>query len=327
MGTIILIASVVLIALIVIIGASYKRKLHKLYQKQPYQSVTGSDLEAELKGGNAYKHYKTRQDRLTMLITALCAAVVIIGGLAYASVNWWNKAEQQDIEQQRLQKEAEQEVAALLPDDLPMVAGASRYSKQGLYVRFVEYKAHKMAEILTTQKRWEKAAAQFEAKASQPEKLELIAGKVRYDEYQKLYDDMLSEQKRDFDKVQKLSFADWIVNQSYIYEIILFVIFFGLCIRSYKKKSYQILLWSCLAAGIACLFGIWYWGLWLNIGFLVTCCLVLVGAGLLTLSGFINLKDVSDGYFIICLLVGLFLFMGGLLCFGAYCAGNAILLV
>ena len=208
----------------------------------------------------------------------------------------------------------------MLPDDLPMVAGASRYSIQRLYVRFVEYKAHKMVEILAKQKSWEKAAAQFEAKASQPEKLELIAGKVRYDEYQKLYDDMLSEQKRDFDKVQKLSFADWIVNQSYIYEIILFVIFILLCIRSYKKKSYQTFLWSCLGAGIACLFGIWYWGLWLDIAFLIPCCLVPLGAGLLTLSGFINWKDVSDGYFVICWFGSLFLLIGGLLCFGAYCA-------
>ena len=317
MGTIILIASVVLIALIVIIGVSYKRKLHKLYQEQPYQSVTGSDLEAELKGGNAYKHYKTRQDRLTMLITALCAAVVIIGGLAYASVNWWNKAEQQDIEQQRLQKEAEQEVAALLPDNLPMIADASWYSIQGVYVRFVEYKSQKMAEILTTQKRWEKAAAQFKAKTSQPE---LSSDKVKYDEYQKLYDDMLSEQKRDFDKVQKLSFADWIVNQSYIYEIILFVIFFGLCIRSYKKKSYQTFLWSCLAAGIACLFGIWYWGLWLNIGFLISCCSVPVGAGLLTLSGFLSLKGSPERYQAICLIAGIFLLIIGLEWFGMYCA-------
>ena len=118
MGTIIVIIGAVLIALIVIIGASYKRRLRKQYQKQPYQSVTGTDLEAELKGGDAYKHYKRRQDRLTMLIKALCAAVVIMGGLVYASVNWWQESEPERIaraeqkriekaEQQRLQEEAE----------------------------------------------------------------------------------------------------------------------------------------------------------------------------------------------------------------------------
>ena len=113
-----MIIGAVLIALIVIIGASYKRRLRKQYQKQPYQSVTGTDLEAELKGEDAYKHYKRRQDRLTMLITALCAAVVIMGGLVYFSVTWWQESEPERIaraeqkriekaEQQRLQEEAE----------------------------------------------------------------------------------------------------------------------------------------------------------------------------------------------------------------------------
>ena len=314
-----MIVSVVLIALIVIIGASYKRKLHKLYQEQPYQSVTGSDLEAERNGSEAYKRYKTRQDRLTMLITALCAAVVIIGGMAYASVNWWNKAEQQDIEQQRLQKEAEQEVAEMIEVMPQMVASASRYSKRGLYARFVEYKAHKMVEILAKQKNLENDRMQFETTTAQQGKLQEFSGKIKYDEYQKLYDDMLSEQQSAFDKVQKLSFVEWIINQSFIYEIILFVIFILLCIRSYKKKSYQTFLWSCLAAGIACLFGIWYWGLWLDIAFLIPCCLVPFGAGLLTLSGFLNSKDDSDKQFL-CWFAGLFLLIGGLVWFCAYCA-------
>ena len=113
-----MIVGAVLIALIVGIGTYYKRKLRKQYQKQPYQSVTGTDLEAEISGGEAYKRYKTRQDRLTMLVKALCAAVVIMGGLVYASVNWWQESEPERIaraeqkriekaEKQRLQEEAE----------------------------------------------------------------------------------------------------------------------------------------------------------------------------------------------------------------------------
>ena len=239
MGTIIVIIGAVLIALIVGIGTYYKRKLRKQYQKQPYQSVTGTDLEAELKGEDAYKHYKRRQDRLTMLITALCAAVVIMGGLVYASVNWWQESEPERIaraEQKRIEKVEKQRLqkeAASRLDNLPVIKDVNRFSKQGMYARFVEYKTK--------------------------------------------------------NKIQEISFEKWIIKQSYIYELVLFVIFFGLCLWNYEKKSFQTFLLSCLGVGMAFLFGGWYLGVWFNIGFWLACCGVLMGGGLLFLSRFLGL--------------------------------------
>ena len=99
MGTIILIVSAILIALIVIIGVVYKARLRKQYQEQPYQSVTGTDLEVDLKLPPAQKAYRQRITRVNLLMLAGCAAVVVIGGGSYAAVNWWHKTESQRIAQ------------------------------------------------------------------------------------------------------------------------------------------------------------------------------------------------------------------------------------
>ena len=169
MGTIIVIVGAVLIALIVIIGASYKRRLRKQYQKQPYQSVTGTDLEAEISGGEAYKRYKKRQDRLTMLITALCAAVVIMGGLVYASVNWWQESEPERIaraeqkriekaEQQRLQEEAEKKRLQEEAEQPSTDAG-------GIEARFQQWKAKRIAKAKKkVDEKWKKYQELVDAK-------------------------------------------------------------------------------------------------------------------------------------------------------------------
>lgn len=195
MGTIIVIVGAVLIALIVGIGAYYKRKLRKQYQEQPYQSVTGTDLEAELKGEDAYKHYKRRQDRLTMLIKALCAAVVIMGGLVYASVNWWQeseperiaraeqkrieKAEQQrlqaEAEKQRLQEEAEQKrIERAEKQRLRKKVGQKRLQEEaeqpstdagGIEARFQQWKAKRIAKAKKkVDEKWKKYQELVDAK-------------------------------------------------------------------------------------------------------------------------------------------------------------------
>ncbi len=133
-----------------------------------------------MSGGEAYKRYKARQDRLTMLITALCAAVVIMGGLVYFSVIWWQESEPERIaraEQKRIEKAEKQRLqkeTASRSDNLPVITDVNRFSKQGMYARFVEYKTN--------------------------------------------------------NKIQDLSFEKWIIKQSYIYELVLFVIFFELCL-------------------------------------------------------------------------------------------------
>ena len=178
MGTIIVIVGAVLIALIVGIGTYYKRKLRKQYQKQPYQSVTGTDLEAEISGGEAYKRYKTRQDRLTMLVKALCAAVVIMGGLVYFSVNWWQESEPERIaraeqkriekaEQQRLQEEAEKKRLQEEAEKKRLQEEAEQPSTDagGIEARFQQWKAGRIAEAQKkVDEKWKKYQELVDAK-------------------------------------------------------------------------------------------------------------------------------------------------------------------
>ena len=210
MGTIILIVSAILIALIVFFGARYKRRLRKQYQEQPYQSVTGTDLEAEMNGRNAYGNYLRRQDRLTMLVKALCAGVVVVAGLVYFSVNWWQKNEPKWIvraEQKNIEKTEPKHID---------------HDEQGGDTEFQQWKAKRIAK------------AQQKVDETWKKYQELVKSKTWLDSLSNLEQqrDMLEEQVETYkNKFYKLSSqSDKLISDDVVEE-------YQLTLEKYKRQQ------------------------------------------------------------------------------------------
>ena len=280
MGAFIIIGGVLILAIIVW-GLRLIRKLYQEKNKPLSSQAMQFELNAEIKPLQVEETYNQRKKRVMTLMLGGIAAVVVLAAFGGFVSNFVD-GQARRAEEQRLRQAAEQEVAKLFEVMPVTVANAYWCSKPALYARFVEYKTQRMVDLLTEQKKLESERMQFEAETSIRGNLEEFSTKAKYDEYQKFYDDTLSEQQSDFDKLRYLSLEEWTLPRSLVYEAIVLVIFVGLCVWSYKNKKDKAFLISCGSVGIAFLFGALYWGLWLHFSILLACCCIFASVGMFT---------------------------------------------
>lgn len=228
-----------LIVLILAYGAYYKRKLNKQYQKHPYQQVTGSELEAELRLPQAQKIYYQRRSRVNLLVLALVAAVLVIGGLAGALIKWDAGAEQRQIaqaEKQRLEKLKKDEFSVWVDDNV------SLFSDIAVRMRLERYKKEKLYELQSKLNELEAERAELTAKWTQNrENIDQIARDERdaiYDCYLKNFEEQQQEITSDMDKIRSMTIYDrqrsissWLCIILLIWGVVTWIITFFLQMR------------------------------------------------------------------------------------------------